>query len=134
MLTGSGEASRIIQGHLHMDPYAPFENSRTKAFKDEVDQEIKRWTTAKKPDASTWFNRFKTVLATALPKTPKYAQTVIEWQGHTIHIQDTYNHQKNVWFNNILKYESIATFALGEKTYAIVSDTEKGSEEYTLTV
>jgi len=117
-----------------MDPYAPFENSRTKDFKDAVDQEIKRWTTAKKPDASKWFNRFKTVLANALPKTTKYAQTVIEWHEHTIHIQDTYNHQKNIWFNNILKYESIATFALGEKTYAIVSDSVKGSEEFTLTV
>jgi protease II len=117
-----------------MDPYAQFENSKTKEFKDAVNQEIKRWNTARKPDASTWFKRFKSTLATALPKTPKYAQTFLEWQGHTIHIQDTYNHQQNVWFNNALKYEAICTFALGKTTYAKIQDTGKGSEEFTLTV
>ena len=117
-----------------MDPYAQLENSKTNEFKDAVNQEIKRWTTAKKPDASTWFKRFKSTLAAALPKTPKYAQTETEWQGHTIHIQDTYNHQQNVWIDNVLKYESIGAFALGYKTYATIADTGNGSEEFTLTV
>ena len=133
MLTGSTEASRILQGHLHTDPYAAYEDSSTKEFKTAVKDELSLWKTQSKPDFSHWFKQFKSVLSKALPKTKSYAQTVTSWNGKTIHIQNTYNHQQNVWIDNQY-YEELTQFILGDNTYATIADTGEGSEEFTLSV
>lgn len=133
MLTGSAKASRKIQGHLHVDPYAAYEVS-TKEFKNAVKEERQRWSRESKPDFAKWFKQFQTTLAKALPKTKEYAQTVISWNGQTIHIQDTYNHQQHVWIDGVLKYEGLESFILNTTTYATIADSDKGSEEFTLSV
>jgi len=132
MLTGSGDASRVIQGHLHMDPYAPLEVSSSTMFKTAVAEERKRWHTAKKPDIARWKRLYEKTLDAGIPKNHSYAQTQTQWQGQTVQIQTSYAHLKNVWFNGKLKYEGLETFVLGETTYATIEDKGEGSEEFTL--
>lgn len=134
MLTGTSDASRFIQGHLHTDPYARLEDSNTSEFKQALKEERRRWTKARKPDYSTWLNEFNTTLLQALPKTKDYAHTTVKWNDIEFHIQHTYNHQHHVWIGNTLHYEGLEQFVLGEHTYATIEDTGDGSEVLTLSV
>jgi protease II len=134
MLTGSIEASRLIQGQLHMDPFASYEDSKSNDFKDAVKEELHRWDVAKKPERSLWRRRFATVLEKGLPQTKDYAQSTVQWYNQPVYIQDTYNHLKNVWFDTTKTYTGITALALGTRTYAIIEDTGEGSEIFSLSV
>jgi protease II len=134
MLSGTTEASRKIQGYLHTDPYAAYEDSSSKEFKTAVKDELSLWKTQSKPDFSHWLKQFTSVLSKALPKTKSYAQTNRSWNGKTIYIQNTYNHQQNVWIDDDKYYEVLTQFILGDNTYATIADTGEGSEEFTLSV
>lgn len=140
MLSGDPNPWRTIGEYTWHDPYAEYEDTKSKAFQRAVKQETERWNKAVGSTVSAWESDFRTWFDTSLPKSPEYAHESFLWNDMEIRIQYGYSHRLHVWFlrnGTVVKtYTNLTDFQVDPKSdlYLTIQDIGQGAETLQLTV